>query len=91
MIKQERLAQTILELTARRWPGRTICPSEVARAVGGDAWRALMPAVRDAARVLAAHGSIVVTQSGRVLAADAVWKGPIRLGLAVSPRGRGDT
>lgn len=46
----------ILDLLAVRDPGKTICPSDAARALGGDdGFRPLMPLVRDAAR---ARGAI---------------------------------
>lgn len=73
------IAPLIMQLVMRRGPGRTICPSEVARALGGD-WRAHMPFVREIAARLAAEGRIVVTQKGRVVEADRA-AGPIRLGL----------
>ena len=70
---------TILDLLAQRDEGKTICPSEAARALGGDdGFRALMPLVRDAARDLVADGEIEVTQKGEVVDLDAA-KGPIRL------------
>jgi hypothetical protein len=76
----ERIAAAILDAAARRGPGRTLCPSEVARALDPDGWRALMPAVRDQAARLAAEGLIAVTQAG--LPVDArTARGPIRLGL----------
>ena len=69
----------ILDLLARREPGRTICPSEAARALGGDAgFRPLMPLVREAAAGLVADGRIEVTQRGRVVDL-ATARGPIRL------------
>lgn len=34
-----RLRETILELSRERAPAKTICPSDAARAVGGDKWR----------------------------------------------------
>jgi len=71
--------RTILELLAARDPGRTICPSEAARALGGDdGFRPLMPLVRDAAAALAAAGRIEVTQGGEPVAIDQA-RGPIRL------------
>lgn len=74
------IAAAILAGVARRRPGATLCPSEVARALAGQDgdWRALMPAVRDAAALLLADGRIAVTQRGRAVAADIA--GPIRLG-----------
>lgn len=69
----------ILALLARRAPGRTICPSEAARALGGDDdFRPYMDPVRDAARRLVARGEVEVTQRGVVVDLDAA-RGPIRL------------
>lgn len=71
---------TILRLLAEREAQASICPSEVARALGDDeaAWRALMPAVREAAAHLAQAQRIEVTQRHRrVRIEDA--KGPVRL------------
>ena len=79
----------ILGLLARRDPGKTICPSDAARALGGDAgFGPLMPLVRDAARALVAARRIEVTQSGRVVDLDRA-RGPIRLGIP-DDRGRSD-
>ena len=74
----QRLEQTTLALLDQRRPGATICPSEVARALGGRAWRELMEPARAAARRLVAAGQIEITQGGEVVDA-AVVKGPIRL------------
>lgn len=71
--------RAILALLAQRDAGRTICPSEAARALGGDdGFRPLMGIVRDAARALVADGAIEVTQGGRPVDLDAA-RGPIRL------------
>ena len=69
----------ILRLLAQRAAGKTICPSEVARAIDADDWRPHMAVVRVAARALAMSGAIEVTQRGHVLAADDLWHGAIRL------------
>ena len=72
-------ATTILDLLGRRAPGRTICPSEAARALGGDdGFRPLMPLVREAAAALVERGELEVTQSGEVVDL-ATARGPIRL------------
>src|SRR3712207_8128683 len=48
-----------------RAPGRTICPSEAARRLGGDdGFHALMPLVREAAAAMATRGELEVTQRG---------------------------
>jgi hypothetical protein len=74
--------RAILKLLAQRDRGRTICPSEAARALGGDdGFRPLMPLVRDAAADLVARGELEGVQSGEVVdPADA--RGPIRLRLS---------
>ena len=77
--------KAILDLLADRDPGRTICPSEAARVLGGDdGFRPLMPVVRDAARTLADAGRIEVTQRGRRVDIDTA-RGPIRLRAAPAP------
>ena len=77
----------ILGLLARRAPGRTICPSEAARVLGGDEdFRPYMDPVRAAARELVARGELEVTQRGEVVDPDRA-RGPIRLRL---PPGRTD-
>jgi hypothetical protein len=71
----------ILDLLAQRDPGKTICPSDAARALGGDdGFRPLMGLVRDAARELVGEGRIDVTQRGEPVDLDAA-RGAIRLRL----------
>jgi hypothetical protein len=73
--------QAILDLLAQRDEGKTICPSEAARALAGDGgFRALMPLVREAAADLVGRGELEVTQSGNVVD-PAQARGPIRLRL----------
>jgi hypothetical protein len=68
-----------LDLARQRGPSSSICPSDAARAVGGDDWRELMDQARDIARTLAKDGQVVVTQGGNELDPDATWRGPIRI------------
>lgn len=78
------LESAILSLLAAR--GGTICPSEAARAVGGEdeeLWRALMEPARRAARRLVASGAVEITQSGRVVDPSTA-RGPIRIRRARS-------
>jgi hypothetical protein len=72
------LEAAIVRLLDGRGAGRTICPSEAARAVDADAWRELMEPARRAARRLVADGRIEITQGGRVVDGSTA-KGPIRL------------
>lgn len=68
-----RLEQLILGLLDTRAAGRTICPSDAARAVGSstageeESWRALMEPARRAARRLVAAGKVQITQGGQVV------------------------
>ncbi|WP_421120699.1 DUF3253 domain-containing protein [Aquihabitans daechungensis] len=79
----ERIEATILALAGHRAPDKTICPSDVARAIGGTGWRALVPQVREVARRLATERRVVVTQGGHPLDPDAPWKGPVRIRLTL--------
>lgn len=78
------LEAAILALLAERDDGATICPSEAAKAVGGQEarrdWESLMEPARQAARRLAAAGKVVITQHGQVVD-PATAKGPVRLRL----------
>ncbi len=73
-----RLERTILELLDTRAAAATICPSDAARAVGGDDWRDLMEPARRAARRLVAAGVVQITQRGRVVDPSTA-RGPIRV------------
>lgn len=74
-----RLETTILDLLDQRGRGKTICPSDAARAVGtDDSWRDLMEPARRAARRLVASGQVVVTQGGHVVDPSTA-RGPIRI------------
>lgn len=71
--------RAIRELLDQRAEGRTICPSEAARVLGGDdGFRPYMDLVRDAAREMVADGEVDVTQRGEVVDLDEA-RGPIRL------------
>ena len=74
----ERLTASIRELLAKRAQDATICPSEAARAVGGEEWRDLMEPARRAARRLVAEGEVEITQRGTVVDPSTA-KGPIRI------------
>jgi hypothetical protein len=78
--------RAILDLLVLRGPGKTICPSEAARVLGGDdGFRPLMALVRIAAGALAATGQIEVTQRGRRVDVHEA-RGPIRLRATSRPR-----
>ena len=72
------LEQAVLALLEERSTGSTICPSEAARAVGGDEWQALMESARSAARRLVVSGVVEIVQDGRVVDPSTA-RGPIRI------------
>ncbi|KQR03583.1 S-adenosylmethionine tRNA ribosyltransferase [Arthrobacter sp. Leaf141] len=74
----QELEAKILELLAARAATSTICPSDAARAVGGDTWRDLMEPARQAARRLVGAGQVSITQGGTVVDPSTA-KGPIRI------------
>jgi hypothetical protein len=73
-----RLEEALGRLLDARAPGASVCPSEAARDVDPDGWRALMPASRAAAARMVARGAAEVTQGGRVVD-PAAARGPIRV------------
>lgn len=76
--------RAILSLLDQRDAGKTICPSDAARALGGDdGFRPLMDVVRAAAGDLVEEGRIEVTQGGKPVELDRT-RGPVRL-RAVGP------
>lgn len=72
------LEHRILAILDSRKSGASLCPSEAARAVGGDDWRSLMEPARRAARRLVEAGEVEITQQGRVVDPSHA-KGPIRI------------
>jgi len=71
---------TILALTTQRGPAKSICPSEVARALRPD-WQPLLTEVRRVPCRLATAGQIDILRKGRAVEPAGV-KGVIRLRLA---------
>lgn len=81
------IRQEILRQTALRGSERSICPSEVARALaGGDdgPWRPLMAPVRRAAVALAQDGRVEILRKGKPVPPEAM-RGVVRLRAVVAP------
>ena len=83
-MQHRQLRGAILRLLAERGEGKTIRPSEAARAVAAsdvrEDWEPLMQPAREVARELAGEGKIDITQRGHIVDG-ATAKGPIRLRL----------
>ena len=79
----ERIREHVLDMLHRRGMGRSICPSEAARAVAGELacdWQDLMRPVRTVAAAMVDSGLIEATQHEAVVDLRDV-RGPIRLRL----------
>lgn len=74
---QEIIRKAILAKVRQRGLEKTICPSEVARALGGEDWRSLMAEVRSVGIALVEEGKIQITQKGNEVNPHHVT-GPIR-------------
>ncbi len=77
----ESLRRVILRLLHERGVGKTICPSEAARAWSPQDWRKHMDTVRRVCFELAEEGAVVITQRGKVVSGRPA-RGPIRVALA---------
>lgn len=93
--KLDPVAQTILDLLAARGAGKTICPSEAARAFyetrrksgdPADAWRTYMHAANQQALHLARAGRIEILRRGEVQDPHKPVKGLLRLRLPESSK-----
>jgi len=84
MAQDADIEAAVMAAVRARGPGRTVCPSEPARALAED-WRPLLPQVRAVAARLVGQGALVATQKGAPVDPLAA-RGPIRLGLPPGPR-----
>jgi hypothetical protein len=83
MIDPADIETRMLGLVGERGVGKTICPSEVARAMAGDhpdAWGPLMQPVRKVAVALALGGRVVITRKGKPVD-PTDFRGVYRIGL----------
>ncbi|WP_295773279.1 DUF3253 domain-containing protein [uncultured Mucilaginibacter sp.] len=78
MIKENIISNTVLAMATERGADKTICPSEVARALYNTHWRKHMEEVRQAAIVLHQQGRVSITQKGKPVDVNHI-KGPIRI------------
>ncbi len=89
MLADDPLAQTILALCAALAPGKSICPTDAAKAFARAceedelAWRGHLSQVRARAVALARAGRLVITRKGKPVDPDD-FRGVYRIGL---PRG----
>ena len=84
MTDHEAIAAELLRQTTERGPAKSICPSEVARALAPEeeAWRRLLGPVRATAIRLAREGRVEVLRKGKPVDPEAGIRGVIRLRIA---------
>jgi hypothetical protein len=62
-----RIDAALRALLRSRAPRRSVCPSDIARIVGGAGWRTLLPLVRDRAVRMAGAGELEILRRGRLV------------------------
>jgi hypothetical protein len=78
-VSEPAIRDAILAQTAARGPEKSICPSEVARALDPEDWQRLMPRIRREAALLAREGRIDVLRKGKPVDPEQEIRGVIRL------------
>ncbi|MEO6651851.1 MAG: DUF3253 domain-containing protein [Ilumatobacteraceae bacterium] len=76
--RHDRIAAAAQALLRHRDATSSICPSDVARVIGGSTWRTQLDVVRDVVGRLAREGVVVVTKGSDTVDVS-VAKGPVRL------------
>ncbi|KQP31889.1 hypothetical protein ASF49_08990 [Methylobacterium sp. Leaf104] len=83
------IAETILRLVTARDAGKTVCPSEVARELGGpqpEEWSPLMQPIRRIAVRMTKAGEVAILRKGKPVEDPDDFRGIYRLGaVATAP------
>ncbi len=79
----------ILAIAVARGAGKTLCPTDAAKAVSAADWRRLLPGVRAEAVRLALEGRVVIYRKGRSVDPE-TFKGVYRIGLPAPDRKHGE-
>jgi len=64
-MNDETVENAILSLVERRGAGKSICPTDAARALDAENWRARLNAVRNGAIRLALAGKVDILRKGK--------------------------
>lgn len=81
-MKGKVIARRLVEMARERGLEKSVCPSEVARDLGGSdekVWRLLMPAIRREAVRLAEGGRLTLLRKGRPIEDIHMFKGIYRI------------
>ena len=76
---KDKIRAAILRMLSERGPGKTCCPSEIARTLDPAHWRKLMPEIREVADALQQERRIEISQKHRAVESAVRAVGPIRL------------
>lgn len=82
--RRERLTACMRALLRSRDPDSTICPSEPARAIGGDQWRELLELAREVAAEEAGAKALELRSGGEMVENLQLVRGPLRIGRGES-------
>jgi len=82
MDSQPDIKAAILKEAAIRGPEKSTCPSEIARKLFPEHWRAQMAAIREEAIILQKQGLVLITQKGKPVDTGHI-KGPIRIKIII--------
>ena len=74
----EAITDALLRIAAERGPEKSLCPTDVARAVSAENWRPVLSAVRKVAADLARQGKIEILRKGKPINPDDM-RGVVRL------------
>ncbi|GGG99633.1 hypothetical protein GCM10007420_14370 [Glycocaulis albus] len=85
-MSKDTIESAILALVEQRGAGKSICPSEAARAVWPEEWQKRMREVRGVAIGMARKGEISILRKGKPVDPDD-FKGVYRLSLPVAQGG----
>ena len=70
----------ILDMLAKTPPGKSVAPEDVARALDAEAWRRMLPRVKEAAKALSRAGTLVILRHNKPADPD-TFKGVWRMRL----------
>ena len=76
------IAETIINMATERGADKSICPSDVARALFPADWRRHMDEIRSEAVKLQKQGRVLITQKGEPVDMDHI-KGPVRIRIVL--------
>lgn len=90
----ETIEDLVLRLACERGAGKTICPTEAAKAAaeqrGEETWQDRLPGVKAAAVRLAKRGGVAIYRKGKPVDPEA-FKGVYRIGLPLGSEETGAT